>query len=100
MAPSLLGTTKRARGAMSFVITVRAKPRSAISALETDGPGIWVARLRSPPVDNKANAELIGLVARYFGCPKSAVTIVSGASARTKRVRISGAVAAQANGAT
>lgn len=72
----------------SFVITVRAKPRSALSALEREESGTWVARLRSSPVDGKANAELVGLVAEHFGCARSAVSIVSGASARLKRVRI------------
>jgi uncharacterized protein (TIGR00251 family) len=74
----------------SFVITVRAKPLSPVSALESEGSGNWLARLRSSPVDGKANAELIGLVAKQFGCPKSSVAIVSGASARMKLVRISG----------
>ncbi len=35
-----------------------------------------------------ANAELIALVAERFKCPKSAVTIQSGAAGRIKRVRV------------
>jgi len=79
----------------SFVITVRAKPRSAVSSLEPEASGTWIARLRSSPVEGKANAELIGLVAKHFGCPKSSVAVVSGASARLKLVRISGTAAVQ-----
>lgn len=70
------------------VIEVKVKPNSRASSLEATGDGSWLAQLKSPPVDGKANAELIGLVARHFGCAKSAVSIKSGASARTKRVRI------------
>jgi uncharacterized protein (TIGR00251 family) len=70
------------------VIEVKVKPNSRASSFEPAGDGGWLAQLKSPPVDGKANAELIGLVARHFGCPKSAVSIKSGASARTKRVRI------------
>ena len=70
------------------VIEVKVKPNSRTSSLDPAADGGWLAQLRSPPVDGKANAELIGLVARHFGCAKSAVTIKSGASARTKRVRI------------
>jgi uncharacterized protein YggU (UPF0235/DUF167 family) len=84
--------TTKSRDDTSFVITVRAKPRSSVSALEADASGIWIARLRSSPVDGKANAELIGLVAKHFGCPKSSVAVISGASARLKLVRISGAI--------
>ena len=76
----------------SFVITVRAKPRSPVSSLEADESGTWTARLRSSPVDSKANEELIGLVAKHFGCPKSAVAIVSGAAARLKLIRVFGPV--------
>jgi uncharacterized protein YggU (UPF0235/DUF167 family) len=85
--------TTKSRDDTSFVITVRAKPRSSVSALEADASGIWIARLRSSPVDGKANAELIGLVAKHFGCPKSSVAVISGASARLKLVRISGVAA-------
>ncbi|HET7125812.1 MAG TPA: DUF167 domain-containing protein [Lysobacter sp.] len=49
-----------------------------------------MAHLKSPSVDGKANAELIVLVAREFGCAKSAVEIATGAGARIKRVRIAG----------
>lgn len=72
------------------VIRVKVKPGSRVSALEEAGDGTWVARLKSPPVDGKANAELIALVARRFGCSKAAVSIQSGAAARTKLVRIEG----------
>jgi uncharacterized protein YggU (UPF0235/DUF167 family) len=50
--------------------------------------GEFIAHLRSPPVDGKANAELIALVARHFGCHRAAVSIRSGAGSRTKRVVI------------
>ena len=84
----------------SVVITVRAKPRSSVSSLEAEASGMWIARLRSSPVDGKANVELIGLVAKHFGCPRSSVAVISGTSARLKLVRISGATAAQRYGAT
>jgi uncharacterized protein YggU (UPF0235/DUF167 family) len=86
---------KKTSNDKSFVITVRAKPRSAVSSLEAAASGVWIARLRSAPIDGKANAELIGLVAKHFGCSKSSVAVVSGAAARLKLVKISGAAAVQ-----
>ncbi|MCG3190013.1 MAG: hypothetical protein LKCHEGNO_02579 [Burkholderiaceae bacterium] len=74
----------------SIVIAVHAKPRSPASALQRQPDGTWVARLVSPPIDGKANEELVSLVARHFGCAKSAVSVKSGASGRIKRVRIDG----------
>jgi uncharacterized protein (TIGR00251 family) len=73
---------------MSKVIQVKVKPNARVSLLEEQGPGVWLAQLKSPPIDGKANEELIALVARQFACRKSAVTIKSGASGRMKLVRI------------
>ena len=73
---------------MAMIIEVRVKPNARTSVLEQTGDGTWRAQLKSPPVDGKANAELIALVAARFGCPKSAVSIKSGASGRSKRVKI------------
>ena len=69
-------------------LQVKVKPNARASLLEQAPDGTWRAELKSPPVDGKANAELIGLVARHFRCPKAAVSIKSGASGRTKLVRI------------
>ena len=70
-------------------IQVSVKPNSRVRSLEApQGDGPWRARLRSPPVDGKANEELIALIAEHFGCRKSAVSIKGGASSRIKRIRI------------
>lgn len=69
-------------------IQVRVKPNAKVSALEQTEDGTWLARLKSPPVDGKANQELISLVAEHFEIRKSAVTIKSGAAARMKLVQI------------
>lgn len=72
-------------------LQVKVKPNAGTSALRPpapDGDGLWHAQLKAPPVDGKANEELIALVARQFGCRKSAVTIRSGASGRLKRVQV------------
>jgi uncharacterized protein len=61
-----------------------------VSALVEGEDGAWLAQLKSPPVDGKANEELVRLIAKQFGCRKSAVSLKSGASARTKLVKIEG----------
>ncbi len=77
-----------AGGATAKVIQVKVKPNARASTLTETSPGVWLALLKSPPVDGRANEELIGLVARHFSCRKAAVSIKSGASGRTKLVRI------------
>jgi len=73
---------------MAQLIQVKVKPNSRVSALEQMDDGTWLAQIKSPPVAGKANDELMGLVAKQFGCRKADVSIKSGASNRTKLVRI------------
>jgi uncharacterized protein (TIGR00251 family) len=70
------------------VIRINVKPGSRESQLEELNNGSSFVTLRSPPVDGKANAELIAVVAKHFKVSKSAVTIKSGAGARIKQVTI------------
>ncbi len=70
------------------ILLVEAKPNARVSALTVQEDGTWLAQLKSAPVDGKANAELIALVAKEFGCAKSAVTIKTGAGSKLKRVEI------------
>ena len=69
-------------------IRVKVKPQSRVSALEETSDGTWIARVKAPPVDGKANAELTELVAERFGVRKAQVLIKSGAGARLKLVQI------------
>jgi uncharacterized protein (TIGR00251 family) len=70
------------------VIQVKVKPNSRASQFEQCEDGTWLAQLKSLPIDGKANAELIALIAKHFKCRKAAVSIKSGASGRMKLVRI------------
>ena len=69
-----------------MVLQVKVKPRARVSSLEQVPDGTWVARLKAPPVDGKANDELVGLIADHFQCRRAAVSIKSGATGRTKLV--------------
>jgi len=71
-----------------MILTVKVKPNARASSLVQEADGTWLATLKSPPVDGKANAELVALVADRFGCAKSKVSIKSGAGARVKRVQV------------
>ena len=67
-----------------MLLQVKVKPNARTSVLTQAEDGSWVAQLRSPPVDGKANEELIALVAGHFGVARSAVAIRRGSSGRTK----------------
>ena len=70
-----------------MLLQVKVKPRSRTSELVRQSDGTWLARLKAPPVDGRANQELIGLVAAHLKCPKAAVSIKSGSSGRLKIVK-------------
>jgi uncharacterized protein YggU (UPF0235/DUF167 family) len=82
-----------AAGAVSF--HVRLTPKGGRDAVEgweaaSDGSEHLKARVRAVPENGKANTALVALLADRFGVPKSAISIVSGATARLKRVEIAG----------
>ena len=70
------------------ILQIKVKPNARESSLVEGPEGIWLAQIKSPPVDGKANRELIELVAEHFGCAKSAVSIKKGASGRMKLVQV------------
>ena len=69
-------------------IRVKVKPNAREAALEKRLDGTWLAHVKAPPVDGKANEALVALIARHFDVRKSRVSIRSGASARVKIVDI------------
>lgn len=69
-------------------IKVKVKPNSKQQKIVEETDGSFTIYLKSPPVDGKANAELIKLLAEQFDVPKSHITIKSGLSARQKFIEI------------
>jgi uncharacterized protein (TIGR00251 family) len=72
----------------AVVIAVKVKPNARGSLLAQQADGTWTAQLKSPPVEGRANDELVALVARHFKCRKADVSIKSGAAGRHKLVKI------------
>ena len=77
-----------------MVLRVKVKANARSSRLMQSADGSWVAQVRAPPIEGRANEELIALVAEHFQCLRAAVTIKSGRSGRVKLVQIAGGVPA------
>lgn len=71
-----------------LTIQIRVKTNARESSLANEPDGMWLAKVKSQPVSGKANAELIALVAEYFGCRKADVTIRRGTTGKMKLVQI------------
>jgi uncharacterized protein len=74
-----------------MILQVKVKPNARTSELVQAADGTWTAKLKSAPVEGRANEELVALVARRFKCPRAAVSIKAGTSGRTKLVKIEAA---------
>jgi uncharacterized protein (TIGR00251 family) len=72
----------------TITLRVNVKPNSRTASLVQVADGTWQAKVKAAPVDGKANAELVALLAEHFKCRKADVSIRAGASGRTKLVRI------------
>ena len=72
-----------------MIINIKVKPRSSKSEIvEIEKNKEYLANLKSEPENNKANIELIGLVAKYFNISFNKVRIVRGLKSKNKIAEI------------
>ena len=73
-----------------ILINIKLSPKSKKTGfLGFIGDSIKIG-VSSPPVDNKANKELITFLSKEFKVSKQAITLESGLASRTKKVLITG----------
>jgi uncharacterized protein len=78
-----------------IVVALHAQPGARKTELVgTYGDALKI-KLAAPPVDGKANAELLRFIAKKCGVTQSDVILISGESSNDKRIGISGIPAAQ-----
>lgn len=83
------------------VLAVRVTPRASRSAfqgvlMKEDQPMLRIA-LHAPPIDGRANQELIAFLSRQFDLPPSSLEIIRGMQSREKLVRAIGVSAEELN---
>jgi len=71
-----------------LTVKIKVEPRSSQSEVVGPYGDALKVKLTAPPVEGKANKELIEVLAREFGIPKKDVVILSGQSSKTKIVRL------------
>jgi uncharacterized protein len=71
------------------MISVRVKPGSRKGPLvEVGDDGELTIYVRERAVDGKANDAVVKLLAEHLGVPKTRLELVSGATSRIKRFRV------------
>lgn len=69
-------------------IHVKVKPNSSKQAIESFGNNSYLVYLKEPPENNRANIELINLLARYFTTPPTRIKIKAGLNNKKKIIQI------------
>ncbi|RJR31130.1 DUF167 domain-containing protein [Candidatus Parcubacteria bacterium] len=72
---------------LKTTLKVRVKPSARQSQVISKGE-VWEIKLKSPPKEGLANAELIEIISRELNIPKSYIEIVSGLRSKIKTVKI------------
>ena len=81
-------------------LTIRLTPRAASEGVDgwgTDEKGrpVLKVRVKAAPIEGKANAALIALMAKTLDVPKSRIRLIGGDTARQKTLDIEGLDAEQ-----
>jgi uncharacterized protein (TIGR00251 family) len=76
--------------AENAVFVVRVTPRSGRDEIVGWQGDELRVRLRAPPVEGRANEGLVRLIAKRLDMAPSSVELVSGGTARVKRLRVEG----------
>ena len=71
-------------------LAVRLQPRARANEIVGERDGVLVVRVTAPPVDGRANDALCRLIARRARVGVQRVSVVRGAGAREKVVRVEG----------
>jgi uncharacterized protein (TIGR00251 family) len=69
---------------------VRVQPRASRTEIVGEHNGAVKVRLSAPPVDGAANHALVDLLAKELAVARRDVSIVAGASSRSKTVEVAG----------
>lgn len=69
-------------------ILVRVKPRARTASVEKLEGENYIVSVKSPPIEGRANKEVIEVIADYFKVAKTKVIIIKGEMGRIKMIEI------------
>ena len=71
-------------------LEVRVHPGAKRNAITGEHDGALKVSLTTTPTDGRANAALIAFLAEKLDVPRSQITLLTGATSRSKTLRVSG----------
>ncbi len=73
-----------------FILKIKVEPRSSRAGVVGLYGDALKVKLTSPPVEGKANKELIEVLAKEFNVAKKDIEIIAGQSSKNKTVKLTG----------
>lgn len=71
-----------------MLLTIKATPGAPQTQIKRFENGILYVAVAAPPEKGQANDALVRFLAKKFGVPAGEIKVVSGATARLKRVKL------------
>lgn len=69
-------------------LIVRVKPNAKTSEILSKTGIEWTVKLHAPPIEGKANEELVRVLSEELDRPKSSIHIIKGVGSKVKTVEI------------
>ena len=70
------------------IITVKARAKAKIRELTVGSDGIYKIKTPQPSDKNKANEDIVEILAEHFGISRSQIELISGQTYTLKKFRI------------
>lgn len=65
-------------------VNVRVIPRAKINRVEVQPDGTLRVHTTTAPTDGKATADVVKMLARHYGAPKTGIKLIRGETSRDK----------------
>ena len=72
------------------LLSIYVQPRSSSNKIAGQHGDALKICITTPHIEGKANKAVIAFLAKFFGLPKSSVTLQSGKKNRTKSIKLAG----------
>jgi len=69
-------------------LTIRVIPNAKVSEVVGRELGVLKVKIAAPPIEGKANEELIRVLSEHYDIPKSLIKIIHGQSGKNKVVEL------------
>ncbi|HOJ31031.1 MAG TPA: DUF167 domain-containing protein [bacterium] len=69
-------------------ISAKVKTLSREEKISQVEPGKFIVHVKTPPIEGKANEEVIKIISKFFKVPKSKVRIIAGHKSKNKIIEV------------